>query len=283
MGALQVEGQSTYLQLANEAAYILRQSESAPYRHVIIDEAQDLHPAQWRLLRAAVQPGPDDLFITGDPHQRIYDNRVSFKSLGIQVRGRSRRLTLNYRTTQEILAWAVPLLAQVPITGLDDQVDSLAGYWSPMHGRRPEVHASQTREDELAGLVERVRGWLTDGIEPYAIGIASRVGYLAKQAREALEAEGIPAVSLAARGKKNAVRAGTMHGMKGLEFQAIAAIGVAEGVVPTPAAVTPTDVDSVAYSQDLQRDRCVLFVACSRARDYLYLSYGGKPSPFLPP
>lgn len=281
VGKLQAEGHSTYLQLANEAAHILRQSLGAPYRHVIVDEAQDLHPAQWRLLRAAVPPGPDDLFIASDPHQRIYDNRVSYTSLGIQVRGRSRRLTLNYRTTQEILAWAVPLLGQAPITGLDDQVDSLAGYWSPMHGRRPEVHRSQTREDELADLVRRVRGWIAEGIEPHAIGVASRASYLAKQARDALEAEGVPTVSLAAKGKKNAVRAGTMHGMKGLEFQAVAAIGVAEGMVPAPAAVTPADVDSVAHAQDLQRERCVLFVACTRARDHLYLSYSGRPSPFL--
>jgi hypothetical protein len=108
------EGHSTYFQLANEAAHILRQSLGAPYRHEIVDEAQDLHPAQWRLVRAAVPPGPDDLFIVGDPHQRIYDNRVSFTSLGIQVRGRRRRLTLNYRTTQEILAWAVSLLGKAP-------------------------------------------------------------------------------------------------------------------------------------------------------------------------
>jgi hypothetical protein len=281
VGELQAGRHSTYLQLANEATHILRQSLGAPYRHVIVDEAQDLHPAQWRLLRAAVPLGPDDLFIAGDPHQRIYDNRVSYTSLGIQVRGRSRRLTLNYRTTQEILAWAVPLLGQTPITGLDDQVDSLVGYWSPMHGRRPEVHRSQTREDELADLVKRVRGWIADGIEPHAIGVAARATYLAKQAREALEAEGIPAVSLVAKGKKHAVRAGTMHGMKGLEFQAIAAIGVAEGMMPAPAAVTPADVDPVAHAQDLQRERCVLFVACTRARDHLYLSYSGRPSPFL--
>ena len=282
VGELQAEGHSTYFQLANEAAHILRQSLDAPYRHVIIDEAQDLHPAQWRLLRAAAPPGPDDLFIVGDPHQRIYDNRVSFTSLGIQVRGRSRRLTLNYRTTQEILAWAVPLLGKAPITGLDDQVDSLAGYWSPMHGRRPEVHGSRTREDELTDLVRRVRGWLSEGIEPNAIGVASRAAYLAKQARETLEAEGIPTVSLATKGKKHAVRAGTMHGMKGLEFQAIAAIGVAEGMVPATAAVTPAAIDPVAHTQDLQRERCVLFVACTRARDHLYLSYSGSPSPFLP-
>jgi superfamily I DNA/RNA helicase len=134
-----------------------------------------------------------------------------------------------------------------------------------MHGRRPEVHSSRTRKDELTDLVRRVRGWLAEGIEPHAIGVAARAAYLAKQAREALEAEGIPTVSLAAKGKKHAVRAGTMHGMKGLEFQAIAAIGVAEGMVPAPAAVTPADADPVAHAQDLQRERCVLFVACTRA------------------
>ena len=281
VGELQAEGHSTYFQLANEAAHILRQSLGAPYRHVIVDEAQDLHPAQWRLLRAAAPPGPDDLFIVGDPHQRIYDNRVSLTSLGIQVRGRSRRLTLNYRTTQEILAWAVPLLGKAPVTGLDDQVDSLVGYWSPMHGRRPEVHSSQTREDELTDLVGRVRGWLSEGIEPDAIGVAARAAYLAKKARETLEADGISTVSLAAKGKKQAIRAGTMHGMKGLEFQAIAVIGVAEGMVPATAAVTPAAIDPVAHAQDLQRERCVLFVACTRARDHLYLSYSGSPSPFL--
>ena len=108
-----------------------------------MDEAQDLHPSQWRLLRAAVAPGPDDLFIAADPHQRIYDNRVSLASLRISVRGRSRRLSLNYRTTQEILAWAVPLLGTEPVTGLDGEVDSLLGYRSPMHGPRPQLTAGR--------------------------------------------------------------------------------------------------------------------------------------------
>ena len=80
-------------------------------------------------------PGPDDLFIAADPHQRIYNNRVSLASLRISVRGRSRKLSLNYRTTQEILSWAVPLLGTDPVTGLDGEVDSLLGYRSPMHGR----------------------------------------------------------------------------------------------------------------------------------------------------
>ena len=90
-------------------------------------------------------------------------------------------------------------------------------------------------------------------------------------------------VSLSGRGKTRAVRADTMHAMKGLEFQAVAVIGVEHGLVPDPAAVTLEGEDAVAHAQDLQRERCVLFVACTRARDHLYVSRTGKPSMFLPP
>jgi mRNA-degrading endonuclease RelE of RelBE toxin-antitoxin system len=281
VGELNATGMSTHLQLANEATHIVRQSLDTPYRHVIVDEAQDLHPAQWRLLRAAVAPGPDDLFIVGDPHQRIYDHHVSLNSLGISVRGRSRRLTMNYRTTQEILAWAVPRLGKNPVTGIDDEVDSLVGYRSPMHGGAPVIHHTASRDEELQALVEQLRSWMREGIEPHAIGVAARSSYAVNEVKERLKATGIPALSLAASGKREAIRVGTMHGMKGLEFQAVAVVGVAEGAVPAPSAVTPVAADPVAHALDLQRERCVLFVACTRARDHLYVSYSGTPSPFL--
>jgi superfamily I DNA/RNA helicase len=278
---LAATGRSTFVLLANEAARYLRETGLAPYRHVIVDEAQDLHPAQWRLLRAGVASGPDDMFIVGDAHQRIYDNHVSLAKVGISVRGRSRRLTVNYRTTQEILALAVPALGKATVTGLDEEADSLTGYRSPLHGRRPEVRAFATRDAETAALVEQVRRWIADGVEPHAIGIAARAGWLGKQAAAALEAAGIPTASLAAKAAKSAVRVGTMHGMKGLEFQAVAVFSVSDDVVPAPAAVTPTEVDALAHAQDLQRERCLVFVACTRARDHLYVSYSGSPSPFL--
>ena len=274
--------QSTHLQLANEATHLLRQDGTPRYQHVIVDEAQDLHPGQWRLLRAVVPPGPDDLFIAADPHQRIYDNRVSLASLGISVRGRSRRLAMNYRTTQEILAWVVPLLGPDPVTGLDGEVDSLLGYRSPMHGPRPQVRAADTHDQELTFLAERIRSWLSTDIEPHAIGVAARSARQAREARDALKAAGLPSAALSGQGSRQAVRAGTMHGMKGLEFQAVAVIGVGQDQVPAPAAVTPESEDPVAHTQDLQRERCVLFVACTRARDHLYVSHAGEPSPFLP-
>lgn len=228
-----------------------------------------------------VPPGPDDMFLVGDVHQRIYDNRASLAKVGVNVRGRSRKLSVNYRTTQEILAVAVPALGKAIATGLDDEADTLDGYRSPLHGRQPEVHAAASRDAELAALVERVRGWLSAGIEPHAIGVAARARWLADKAGAALKAAGIPVVELAARSAKDSVRVGTMHGMKGLEFQAVAVFGVSEGNVPPAAAVTPASEDRLAHTQDLQRERCLLFVACTRARDPLYVSYSGAPSPFL--
>jgi AAA domain/UvrD-like helicase C-terminal domain len=275
--------QSTHIQLANEATCLLRQAGSPRYRHVIVDEGQDLHPAQWRLLRAAVPVGPDDLFIAADPHQRIYDNRVSLASLSINVRGRSRRLSMNYRTTQEILSWAVPLLGPDPATGLDGEVDSLLGYRSPMHGDPPQVRFATSRAQEFAFLAERVRAWLDAGMEPHAIGVAARLASLAREAREHLQAVGITASSLSSRASGQAVRVGTMHAMKGLEFEAVAVIGVGQEEVPAPDAVTPANEDAVSNAQDMQRERCVLFVACTRARDHLYVSCTGQPSEFLPP
>ena len=112
--------------------------------------------------------------------------------------------------------------------------------------------------------------------------MAARSAALVREAREALKADGIATVSLSGRGNTKAVRAGTMHAMKGLEFQAVAVIGVEQGLVPAPAAVTPETEDAVAHAQDLQRERCVLFVACTRARDHLYVSGTGEPSMFLP-
>jgi superfamily I DNA/RNA helicase len=278
---LAAAGESTHFQLANEAARLLRQAGQPRYRHILVDEAQDLHLAQWRMLRAAVAPAPDDLFIAADPHQRIYDSRVSLASMQIIVRGRSRRLSLNYRTTQEILAWAVPLLGSDPVIGLDGEVDSLLNYRSPTRGQRPQLKMAASRPGEFAALAERIRGWLSTGIEPQAIGVAARSAGLARQAREALGADGIATVPLRGRGGPQAVQVGTMHAMKGLEFQAVAVIGVEQGLVPEPAAITPDSEDAVTHAQDLQRERCVLFAACTRARDHLFVSGTGAPSMFL--
>jgi len=148
-------------------------------------------------------------------------------------------------------------------------------------GNLQQVRKASTREEKLANLTLRIRTWLDSGIEPHAIGVAARTDYVARDARDVLKGAGIPTLSLATGGTKNVVRVGTMHRMKGLEFQAVAVIGVTQGSVPLLSAMTPASEDPLAHDQDLQRERCLLFVACTRARDHLYVSHAGEPSPFL--
>ncbi|WP_328734625.1 UvrD-helicase domain-containing protein [Streptomyces bobili] len=282
---LAADGARTWLQTCAQAARQLEE-KGPQYRHVVVDEAQDLHPAQWRLLRAAVPARPDDLFIAGDPHQRIYDSKVSLKSLGIKVTGRSVKLRKNYRSTQEILRWSTALLIGRPIAQLEDEGrnDTLLGYRSALHGDGPALHAAATEEAELDALVTQVRAWTEAGIGAGEIGVSARFNKTCAKAVARLKDAGIPAATLRAAdaaGEVTTVRVGTMHSFKGLEFRCVAVIGVTEDALPFPKAVTPPDVDAKQHETDLMSERCLLFVACTRARDGLYVSWSGEPSPFL--
>ncbi|MEV6794428.1 UvrD-helicase domain-containing protein [Streptomyces sp. NPDC051320] len=283
-GRLTVDGLRTYLGTCAEAADLLEYG-GARYRHVVVDEAQDLHPAQWRLLRTAAPVSPDDLFIAGDPHQRIYDSKVSLKAVGIRVAGRSTKMRRNYRSTHEILSWSTALLVGRPFEQLADDArnETLLGYRSSLHGSGPEAYGADTEDAELDALVQRVRGWLDSGIAPGEIGVSARFNKNCDHAAERLRAAGVPAIRLRgdAPSDGEAVQVGTMHSFKGLEYRCVAVIGVSDGALPYARAVTPADVDRLQHETDLLAERCLLFVACTRARDGLYVSWSGQPSEFL--
>ncbi len=193
---LRERGETTYPGICIRAADLLHE-HGPTYRHVVVDEAQDLHPAQWRVLRAAVAAGPDDLFLTGDPHQRIYDSRVTLGSLGVQTVGRSFRLRVNYRSTEEILTWSARLLAPVTVDALDGEgTDSLAGYRSLLHGRRPEAVGCTSQQDEVSALVEWVKQQIENGISPAEIGVCARFNLNLDKAGDHLQAAGIPFVRI---------------------------------------------------------------------------------------
>jgi hypothetical protein len=272
----------THETICAEATRLLDERADKPYRHVIVDEAQDLHPVQWRFLRAAVAEGPDDLFIAGDTHQRIYSNRVSLRDVGVNVAGRSSRLTVNYRTTAEILGWSLGMLRGEPIDDMDGGLDTVAGYRSQIHGFPPELRGFRVQKEELDALVRTVGEWRDSGVASEEIGVAARSNVLVEAVVAVLTTAGVPARSLAkAAGPEDVVRVGTMHRMKGLEFRCVAVVGVGEHTVPASSAVTPVEEDAVTHAHDRQRERCLLFVACTRARERLYVSWHGNPSPFL--
>ncbi|MER6625224.1 UvrD-helicase domain-containing protein [Streptomyces sp. NPDC000931] len=274
---------TTYLKVCARAAELLTAS-SPTHDHVVVDEAQDLHPAQWRVLRGAVAPGSDDLFITGDPHQRIYDSKVSLGSLGIAVTGRTHRLRLNYRSTEEILTWSTGLLSPVTVEDLGGNGhDTLAGYRSLLHGRRPHTVGHGSEQEEVTALVARVQDWVAQGIRPAEIGVCARFNVLLDKAYDRLAAAGVPVVRVRDNpgADVDGVRLATMHAMKGLEFRCVAVLGVTAGALPFGREVTPASVDALQHESDLLRERCLLFVACTRAREALAVSWSGTASPFL--
>ncbi|GAB2812257.1 ATP-dependent helicase [Actinocorallia aurea] len=277
-------GHRTYETVCAEATRLLADDGAKPYDHVVVDEAQDLHPVRWRLLRALVPEGRDDLFIAADTHQRIYDNRVSLRSVGIRVSGRTTRLTVNYRTTAEILAWSHGVLGPERLYDLDDVPVSHTVSRSELRGPEPETHAAATRHEELAVLVRRISSWMERGVRPAEIGVTARSGPLAQEAAAALAKAGVPALHIGRDQTSTAehVSTMTMHRMKGLEFRCVAVIGVGSLQLPDPSVIRPAEEDEPTHRNDLQRERCLLFVACTRAREELHLSWHGTPSPFLP-
>ncbi|MBT2230922.1 UvrD-helicase domain-containing protein [Nonomuraea sp. NEAU-A123] len=268
--ALMGPGARTLAELTDEALRLLSRTTGdllddiepgrKPYRHVVVDEAQDISPAQWRLLRAVAPRAHDDMFIVGDPHQRITDTRVTLSSVGIPALQHT--LKVSYRLPQELLSFAVRLRGGGPVDGLVKGMSPLYGYRAMRNGERPIVRMYDSPEAELAGLVATIAAWLEDGVPAGEIAVGARTTKLVREARKAL-------------GRAD-VRVAAFQNLKGLEFERVALIGVAEGVVPEP----PPD-DPGARARALQRERSMLFVACTRARSMLYISHSGRGSPFL--
>jgi superfamily I DNA/RNA helicase len=195
------------------------------YAAIVIDETQDLGSQALRLLRAMVAPGPNDLFFVGDGHQRIYSrNRAVMSRCGIDIRGRSRKLYLNYRTTDEIRRQAVALLEGCEIDDLDDGQDETRRYKSLSHGPPPELRQVSGLEEAAAATIAFTRQWRAEQGEHERLSLC--VVSDSEKSRDALgqrlQAAGLPCVSITAQSNHTDVRGvvhlATMHRAKGLEF-----------------------------------------------------------------
>jgi hypothetical protein len=251
-----------------------------PYRAVVVDEAQDFHAEEWRLLRTIVPSGPNDLFLVGDAHQRLYGHKITLRACGVNVQGRSSRLRINYRTTEEIRSWAMAMMAGVEIDDLDGQHEEEKGYKSLLTGPGPEVHRFGTRQEEQEFVGERIRE-LVGQRPPEHVCLAARTNKLLRDDYQPMLSKlGIGSLLLDQREDGNGVRLGTMHRVKGLEFPVMILAGVNAKYVPLP--VPGLDDDPLARADHEERERSLLFVAATRARDLLIVTGWGSPSPFLP-
>jgi superfamily I DNA/RNA helicase/mRNA-degrading endonuclease RelE of RelBE toxin-antitoxin system len=256
------------------------------YRHIVVDEAQDLRPAHWKMLRAMAPRGADDLFLVGDTHQRIYKNQVTLGSLGINIRGRSSKLSLSYRTTRQILRSALGVLGETTYDDLDGSEETLAGYRSVLSGGLPAGHAFPDWTSEREGVAALIAEWDADtdlAIAHEQIAICVPTNQMAAEMAYTLKLHGIDSVEIRSDGPNGStgVHIGTMFRFKGLEYQRMVIAGVTDGLVPREAVNSLRDRDPVRHRHEIQRARSLLFVAATRARDSVDVFWHGKPSPFL--
>ncbi|MFD8805082.1 UvrD-helicase domain-containing protein [Streptomyces sp. NPDC059597] len=251
------------------------------YRHIVVDEAQDLRPAHWKMLRAMAAPDRNDLFLVGDTHQRIYKNQVTLGSLGINIRGRSSKLSLSYRTTRQILRSALNVLGEETYDDLDGSSETLAGYRSVLSGAVPDLHRLSDWQDEREAIAALIESW---GQVPHEqIAIAVPTNQMATEVAYTLAQHDIRALEIGPDGPRgdSGLHIGTMFRFKGLEYQHMIIAGVTDGLVPRASVQQQRTADPARYRLEMQRARSLLFVAATRARDSLDVFWHGEPSPFL--
>ena len=268
------------------AAALLEENRRAlAYTAAIVDEAQDMGAQAYRLIRALVPEGPNDLFIVGDGHQRIYGrSRGVLGQCGIRIVGRSHKLRLNYRTTEETRSWAVRLLDGREIDDLDGGLDDHKGFKSLTHGPSPQVIVFDSAEQQAAFIVR----WLGDlagrGESLRSTCIVARTRVERDSLGQSIEKAGLPGVileqDLPDDAGGDAVRLATMHRVKGLEFDRVVMASVNEGLVPLPKAIQG-HADDGAREWAETEERALVYVAATRARKELLVLAHGTASAFV--
>jgi superfamily I DNA/RNA helicase len=262
-------------------AAALSAAKNLPFDFAVVDEAQDLSIAQLRFLAAIGRDRPNALFFAGDLGQRIFQQPFSWKSLGVDVRGRSRTLRVNYRTSHQIRMQADRLLAP-EITDIDGNREERAETISVFNGPAPVIRVCSTEAEESTAVAKWLTERASDGLLPHEMAIFVRSAAEIGRARAAVSGAGLPFTLLDERVATTSghVSVCTMHLAKGLEFRAVAVMACDDEVIPSQ-----QRIEAVGDDADLQEvydtERHLLYVACTRARDHLLLTSGGAASEFL--
>lgn len=259
----------TWADLFTQVAPRLAERPHKPFDHIIIDEAQDLGPAELRFFASIASGGENALFLAGDLGQRIFQHPYSWRSLGVDVRGRSFTLKVCYRTSQQIRRSADCLLP-VSLRDVDGIEDERNGTISIFEGPPPIVRILADEAAEAEAVRRFVADALQDGIEPGEIGIFVRLSELASRANAAI----------APLGEAARVKVASMHLAKGLEFRAVAVMACDEGILPWDERIADA-ADEAELDDVYETERRLLYVACTRARERLQVTGIAPGSEYL--
>lgn len=275
-------------EIAILAANQIRENGQHPYASVIVDEAQDFSAPALRLVAAISNntkdaPVPNSLMIVGDAHQRIYGKRAVLGKCGINVRGRSSKLRLNYRTTEKIRKRAVAILRGVTVDDLDGAQDDNKGFRSLVVGKEPIEVRYKTFDKEMDAIVETIVKWQKEDARTYSdyVVLARRQSDVesiaAALAERGLKPKQVKTDLTIRESEKDRVRIATMHRAKGLEFAGVVVAEVNQGIWPLQPEEYK-DMDPVAQKACDDSERSLLYVALSRAMKHAMIAGVGEIS-----
>jgi superfamily I DNA/RNA helicase len=278
---LKAQNLITHAGMFGALAAAMGKSKNMPFDFAVVDEAQDLTVPQLRFLAALGADRPNALFFAGDLGQRIFQQPFSWKALGVDIRGRSRTLRVNYRTSHQIRMQADRLLGPT-VTDVDGDSEDRTDTVSVFNGPPPTIQVLPTEGEEI----KTVGSWLAQltksGLLPHECGIFVRSPAQLDRARSAAAEAGMPFKVLDERVDTTSghVSISTMHLAKGLEFRAVAVMACDDEIIPLQ-----ERIETVGDDADLQdvydTERHLLYVACTRARDHLLVTSVEPASEFL--
>ncbi len=259
----------------------LADRKNSPFDFVIVDEAQDISVSQLRFLAALGGGQPNALFFAGDLGQRIFQQAFSWKSLGVDIRGRSKTLRVNYRTSHQIRMQADRLLGP-GVADVDGNADDRRGTVSVFNGPVPAIRNFDSHEDEIACVSQWLSSLQEAGFKPYETGIIVRSENELARAEVAIKRAAIPCQRLDSdiQLAPGSAALCTMHLAKGLEFRAVAVMACDDEIIPSQERIEGV-ADSADLAEVYDTERHLLYVACTRARDRLLVTSGDMPSEFL--
>lgn len=248
---------------------------SGGFKHVIVDEIQDFHPQAFRLMRAMMpteQFSQNDLFLVGDGHQNIYGHHIVLSHLGINIRGRGKRLRLNYRTPEETRRWASAILKGVEVDDLDGSKDTDRGYRSILSGPDPVFEPCDSFDDEIKAISKWIQDIQKDNGE-HVVCVSARTNAGCDDYAKALGAAGIAIHQITDKehdiADPHPVRIATMHRIKGLEFDHVCLAGLGK-----------TNWQTMDENR-MEREKCLLHVAATRTKNSLLVT--AQSGLFSPP
>ncbi|MFY8011139.1 MAG: UvrD-helicase domain-containing protein [Saprospiraceae bacterium] len=259
-----------------------KDKSTKPYAHIILDELQDLSNIEVRFLRSIVKPGINDLFMVGDPLQKVYDRNINFLALKIETRGKkSRRLLRNYRTTEEIRKDAVKALGEETFSDFSNSIEKIQGYTSLSYGPEPSYLHFNNLIDEIQFVENKIKELIDTGLYlPEDICIAAKRNDDIQKFHSHFHIGGYKVRKIEKNNDLNVsehLSTSTFHSLKGLEFKVIFLVGLNANTFLKPR----TYVSDEEKKEAEKRDKALLYVAMTRAKMLLYISGNGSKSSIL--